>query len=309
MPTPVLIDTDMGVDDAVAVTLALSTDAVQLVGLASVGGNVPLDQATKNIVRLLSGLGISSWPKIARGLDQADAGLDHAMHVHGPDGLGGVDLPVPKEFAPGDYVELYEELIAAHGEALAIVAIGPLTNLAALLKERPGLLEKVGRIVIMGGAVWCGGNITPHAEFNFYRDPAAAAAVLGSGLPITVVSLDVTNQVAMDESHLARLSRSNTRSGDLLARMIRFPMSQPVDGKEGTFLVHDALAVGTLLWPELFLRSKMALEVLAEGKEAGRSRPMIAKDKRKQVSVVISVSVGDFLENLLDQLCHERFVV
>lgn len=308
MSTPVLIDTDMGVDDAMAIALALSSRELDVVGLVSVGGNVGLEQATANIGRLLTAFGVERWPKIARGLDQP-LGLLDATGVHGDDGLGKIDLPVPERLSVGDYIELYEELIDKHGELLTIVAIGPLTNLATLLRDRPGLLNRVGRIVVMGGAVWCKGNVTPHAEFNFYRDPAAAAAVLGAGLPVTLVSLDVTNQVAMDESHLAHLSRSGNRVGEQLARMIRFPMSQPSDERTGRFLVHDPLTVGTLLWPQLFLRSKMGIEITVAGSQAGRSKPAIVKDKSRQVSVVISVNANDFLENLLERLCREEFVV
>ena len=308
MSTPVLIDTDMGVDDAMAVALALSSRELEVAGLVSVGGNVGLEQATRNIGRLLNAVGVERWPKIGRGLDQAGGLLD-ATYVHGDDGLGKVDLPMPEEFNPDEYVAVYEELIGKYGEALVIIAIGPLTNLAALLRDRPGLLNRAGRIVVMGGAIWCKGNITPHAEFNFYRDPQAAAAVLGSGLPVTVVSLDVTNQVVMDESHVAHLSRSGNRAGELLARMIRFPMSQPTDEAAGRFIVHDPLTVGTLLWPHLFLRSKMALQIATEGPQSGQSKPALAKDKSRQVSVVISVNVDNFLENLLQRLCAEEFVV
>jgi purine nucleosidase len=308
MSTPILIDTDMGVDDAMAVGLALSSPQCRVVGLASVGGNVSLEQATINIPRLLTALRISDWPPIARGLDQPH-GLMDAADVHGDDGLGGVGLPAPEAFAPGELIPLYENLIAAHGASLVIIAIGPLTNLSYILRERPGLLQKAGRIIVMGGAIWCKGNITPFAEFNFYRDPQATRDVLMSGLPITVVSLDVTNQVVMDESHLARLSRSGNVIGEQLARMVQFPMSQLSDEGAGRFLVHDPLTVGTLLWPQLFLQSKMALDITTSGPQAGRSKPMIAKDKTRQLSVVISVSVVEFLENLLEGLCEEKFNV
>lgn len=309
MATPVLIDTDMGVDDAVAVTLALRSDAIDLVGIASVEGNVPLAQATANVGRLLAALDLRTWPPVARGLAQTAAGLEYSAHVHGSDGMGNLDLPTPETFAPGDYIELYERLIDQHGKSLAILAIGPLTNLAAIVRQKPGLLTKAGQIVVMGGAVWCPGNVTKDAEFNFYRDPEAAATVLSAGLPVTVVPLDVTRQVQMDESHVAHLSRSRSRTGEFLARMIRFPMEQSVDGGRGTFLVHDALALGVLIWPSLFMRARMGLEVSVNGKEAGRVRPMVSKDKSRQVGVVISVNVGDFLDSLLEQLCQERFIV
>jgi purine nucleosidase len=310
MPTPLLIDTDMGIDDAVAVTLALSSDQIALVGMASVGGNVPLAQATLNMSRLLSALRPPHVPPLAEGLDRETPELLRAHHVFGHDGFGELELDASMTGTPGSYVELYERALREHEGKLVILAIGPLTNLAALLRDRPGLLEKAARIIIMGGAVWCMGNVTPQAEFNFYRDPESAAAVLSSGLPITVVPLDVTRQVAMDDSHEAELARSGTRSGELLARMLRFPMERKADGLGGRFLVHDALALGVLLWPELFMQSKMALQIVTTGKEAGRSKPAMARDKQhKQLGVVISVNVDDFLENLIEQLCHQKFVV
>jgi purine nucleosidase len=300
----------MGVDDAVAIALALGSSEIEVAGLVSVGGNVPLDQATRNIGRLLNGLCPSFRPMVGRGLDQSAPGLKDATHVFGEDGLGGVDLSAPSGFASRSFLDVYDELADRHGHSLTVIAIGPLTNLAAVLRERPGLLPKVGQIIVMGGAIWCSGNITPSAEFNFYRDPAAAAAVLSAGLPLTVVPLDVTRQVMMDESHTAHLSRGGTKAGDLLTRMIRLPLERRTEeSAPGSFIVHDAVAIGVLLWPKLFMRSKMGLEVVISGEQAGRSKPMVAKDKSRQVGVVISVSVGEFIENMVEQLCQEKFVV
>jgi inosine-uridine nucleoside N-ribohydrolase len=310
MPRPILIDTDMGVDDAVAIALALSSSEIEVAGLVSVAGNVALDQATTNIGRLLGGLAPKSRPLLARGLDQNLAGLKDAVHVFGEDGLGGIDLAVPPDFALSGFLEVYERLAGQHGHALTVVALGPLTNLAAVLREKPEVLAKAGQIIVMGGAIWCPGNITPWAEFNFYRDPAAAAAVLSAGLPLTVVPLDVTCQVAMDESHTAHLSRGGTRAGDLLGRMIRLPMERKTgQSSPGSFIVHDAVAMGVLLWPKLFMRSKMGLEVVTSGEPAGRCKPVVVKDKSRQIGVVISVNVGEFMENMLEQLSQEKFVV
>jgi len=308
MPMPVLIDTDMGIDDAIAVALALSSNQIEVAGLVSVGGNVPLEQATGNIGRVLSALKLQKWPSVGRGLDQRK-GLKDATHVFGADGLGETGLPVPADFAPGSYLDVFEGCIRAHGSALTIVAIGPLTNLAALLRERPGLLQQAGRIIVMGGALWCPGNVNRWAEFNFYRDPRAASAVLSGGLPITLVSLDVTRQLAMDESHVAHLSRSGRQGGELLARMIRWPLERSGEAAPGLFIVHDAVAVGVLLWPELFLRSRIGLEIITDGEQAGRSKPVVTKDKSRQVGVVLSVNVTDFLENLLERICQEEFIV
>ncbi|HON67599.1 MAG TPA: nucleoside hydrolase, partial [Phycisphaerae bacterium] len=295
-------------DDAMAVGLALASPEIRLVGLASVGGNVSLDQATINMPRVLEAFRAGTQLPMARGLDQS-AHLMNAADVHGDDGLGHVDLPAPDAFAPDELIPFYERAIAEHGRSLAIVAIGPLTNLAYLLRERPGLLEQAGRVVVMGGAIWCKGNVTPYAEFNFYRDPVAARDLLVSGLPISVVSLDVTQQVAIDESHVARMSRSASRIGGQLARMLQWPMAQPSEDGVGRFLVHDPLALGTLIWPQLFLQSRMGLDITTSGPQAGRSKPVLVKDKKRQVSVVISVNAADFLENLLERLCNESFVV
>ena len=301
---PILIDTDMGVDDAVAVALACYSDELQLVGLCSVGGNVPLEQATDNAARFIAALQPTQMPWLGRGLDQGGQ-LKDASHVFGADGLGGVSLP-PADLPFLTHLELYEKLIDQHGDALTIVAIGPLTNLAAVLRERPGLLQRAGRIVIMGGAVWCPGNVTAHAEFNFYRDPVAVAEVLEAGLPITLVPLDVTRQVGMDESHAAHLLRSGSRAGTCLGRMIPFAIQRDT-ARAGWFLVHDAVAVGVLLWPTLFLRAHVALRVTTSGPQAGQCKPIVAR--QKQLAVTISVNVADFLENLLEQLCQEKFVV
>jgi purine nucleosidase len=309
MSTPVLIDTDMGIDDAVAITLALATVEIDVVGLVSVGGNVPLDQATNNIARLLSGLGLKRWPVVGRGLAQNGPEPRDASHVFGKDGLGEIDLPTPAEFTTKNYLDVYEQCIDAHHGKLVIIAIGPLSNLSALQRERPGLLEKAARIIIMGGAVWSPGNVTPYSEFNFYCDPTSAGEVLSSGLPITLVPLDVTRQVALDESHMAHLARSNTKSGELLASMVRYPLERATGPERGHLLVHDALAVSVLLWPELFMQARVGLEVTTNGTEAGRSRPVMVKDKRRQVGVLISVNVTDLLENLLETICHEKFIV
>ncbi len=310
MAIPLLIDTDMGVDDAVAVAWALASgNEARIVGMTSVEGNVSLAQATANIARWLAGLGVAEMPPIGQGLSQTGRDMPMASHVFGDDGLGGVDLPDPTDFHPTDFRSIYGQAIEAHGRDLTILAIGPLTNLAALLDETPELLARVGRIVVMGGAVWCKGNITPHAEFNFYRDPAAAAAVLSAGLPVSVVPLDVTCQVLLDESHLAHLARSRAARGELLARLIRYPLVREADGGCGQFQVHDATALGVILRPAHFLRAAMGLDVVTEGSEAGASRPRVAKDKSRQVNVVISVNAADLLEDMLESLCDEKFVV
>lgn len=309
MARPVLLDTDMGVDDAFALALAVCADSLDLVGVVSVGGNVPVEQATGNVGRCLAALGPPKPPLVGRGLDQEDGGLQDATPIFGEDGLGNSGLPLPRDWRPAGGLEVYEQVASRHRGRLVVVAIGPLTNLAELLRRPSAPLAAVERIVVMGGAVFGPGNVTPHAEFNIYRDPEAAAAVFTAGLPVTVVPLDVTRQAAMDESHVARLAASPTRSGQMLSRMIEYPMSRGIDVPAGRFLVHDALAIGVLLWPELFLQSQVALEVVREGPQRGRTRPAVGRKDAARVSVVLSVRTADFFENMMELLCNEKFVV
>ncbi len=309
MARPVMFDTDMGVDDAVALTLASCAESLTVAGITTVGGNVSAEQAARNAGRCLGGLSLAAMPPVARGLDQDAADLPDANAIFGSDGLGNSEIAVPAGWSPDEGLGLYERLIAAFPGKLTVVAIGPLTNLAALMERRPSLLADVERIVIMGGALFCPGNVTPRAEFNIYRDPAAAARVLASGLPLTLVPLDVTRKVAFDESSRARLAASGTCGGQMLARMLEYPMAQGIDGPPGRFLVHDALAVGTLIWPELFLHTQMAVNVVLDGPDRGRTVPVVGKKNLPRISAVLSVQVADLIENMLELLCSEEFVV
>lgn len=309
MPTPVLIDTDMGVDDAVAVTLALAAPELHVAGLVAVGGNIDVHQATANLGRLLAAVQPDERPRIGRGLDQDAPGLLDARWLFGRDGLGEADLPDAPPTEPADFHDVYKTLLDEHPGKLAIVAIGPLTNLAAVHRRDPQLLARAARIIVMGGAVFSRGNVNGVAEFNFYRDPQAACEILSAGLPCTVVPLDATRQAVLDESHVARLRGSNTRTGEFLARVLEFPMLRGREVPEGQFIVHDALAVGVLLWPTLFLQTRIALRIEIEGPERGRSRPAVGPDRSKLVSVLVSVQAADFLERLLETICHQRFVV
>ncbi len=304
MPIPLLIDTDMGVDDAVAIALALASPELDLRALVSTGGNVPLEQATKNIARLLHAIRPGHWPVVGRGLDQQGPGLHDATHVFGMDGLGDCGIPESGEVEVRGYRDAYGEFLSGSGE-LNIVAIGPLTTLAAVLRDDKTARKRIKHIYIMGGALWCKGNIRGVAEFNFYRDPAAAAAVLTSGLPISLVPLDVTKFVTLDESNLAHFAASETRAGEFLAKIMAFPMQHSSEAGKGRFIVHDALAVGAMIWPDLFVRTQMTVEVATAGEHPGQSRPTLAHGG-PQVDVLTAINAVDFLENMLERLCEEK---
>lgn len=309
MATPLLIDTDMGIDDAVAVSLALASDALDVRAIVGVGGNVEAQQVTSNIGRLLAALSPSKMPIVGRGLDQSAPNLTDRRDLFGTDGLGECDLTAGRDLQSREFQEVYRHAIQEAPGELTILATGPLTNLAALLTESPEAMKQVARIYVSGGAVWTQGNVRGLAEFNFYRDPSAAAKVLTSGLPITVAPLDVTCFMCLDESHVAHLAASGYRTGLVLAKILQYAVGQDADPGVGKTHIQDAIAAGAILWPDLFLKTRMRLDVVTAGPEAGRCRPQLGGDPTQRVDLLTAVNAVDLLENVLESLCHEAFVV
>ena len=192
----VLIDTDPGTDDALAIIMALSSPELSVQGLTTVGGNATLADTTRNALRLLDHLGVAGLP-VSRGSSRPLNGSFHyGYYFHGAAGLG-VRLPSPRsETHPERATELIVRLASAFPGQLTIIALGPLTNIARALTAEPHLAEWIPEIVVMGGAVGVPGNVTPYAEFNIYNDPEAADIVLSSGIPIKLVGLDVCLQTS-----------------------------------------------------------------------------------------------------------------
>lgn len=196
MSQKLLIDTDPGNDDATAITLALNSDAYEVVGLTTVPGNTNADNVTKNALSILELLDRTDVP-VARGNDRPLCReLDDAEGIHGPGGIRG-SLPAPTT-SPIDQhaAEFIVDQARTHGEELVIAAVGPMTNLALALHLEPRLPELVDKIYVMGGSAMSGGNTTPEAEFNFFADPEAARHVIHNGT-VQMVGLDATNQSAV----------------------------------------------------------------------------------------------------------------
>ena len=194
-PVPVIIDTDPGVDDALAILMALAAPALNVIGVTATAGNVPLARATRNALALLEYAGRGDIP-VYRGAARPVRGrYAYAREVHSAAGLT-YPIPEPTAAAAGTGAVSYlaETLRARPGEVV-VIALGPLTNLARLLRRHPDALPGAARIIIMGGAVNAPGNVTPDAEFNFYSDPTAARIVMESGLPMTLVDLGACRQV------------------------------------------------------------------------------------------------------------------
>lgn len=260
-----IIDTDPGLDDAVAILFALNSDRFDVLGLTTVAGNIGIDVTTRNAGRLLALLGCQDIPVVAgAAAPLARKGIDEAA-IHGNDGLGGVVLSEPLA-APHGYAPFWmaEQLHAAHVGSVDILALGPLTNIALLLRDHADAAHRIGRLVIMGGVVDDRGNVGPHSEFNFASDPEAVDTVLRSGLDITLIPLDVTRKVraSVDFVQSLRGGVAGNAAADLISAYFQ-------DGRESRPL-HDPCVMLLALAPDLFRIEIRTVSVdLTDGPDAG----------------------------------------
>ncbi|GBR07059.1 nucleoside hydrolase [Acetobacter oeni] len=251
----IIIDTDPGQDDALTILLALISPEIELLGVTTVAGNVSVRQATINALKTMDLVGVTTVP-VHAGADRPllRAPID-ATHVHGRTGFEGVDLPDPaQKAAPEHAVDFIIRTVMDHVPgAITLCAIGPMTNLALAISREPALRTRIGRIVTMSGAFSEVGNITPTAEFNIYADPHAAAIVLESGIPITMIPLDVTHALHTSAARLARFEAIGNRVGKVVADWLRFEKTFEATkyGTDGGPL-HDPNTVLWLLRPDLY---------------------------------------------------------
>ncbi|ANB34255.1 purine nucleosidase [Rhodovulum sulfidophilum] len=270
MPRKIIIDTDPGQDDAVAILLALaSPDEIEVLGLTAVAGNVPLALTQKN-ARMVCELAGRRDIRIFAGCDRPLAGqLVTAEHVHGRTGLDGPTLPEPTMPLQEAHAVafLIETLRAAPEGEITLCPLGPLTNIATALREAPEIAPRIREIVLMGGAYFEVGNITPAAEFNIFVDPEAAAIVFGSGIPITVMPLDVTHKALVTAPRNAAFRALGTPVGRAVAAMTDFfeRYDREKYGSEGAPL-HDPCVTAYLIRPELFRGRHVNVEIETEGR-------------------------------------------
>ena len=264
-PIKIIIDTDPGVDDAVAVFMALAGPEVEVVGLTTVGGNVSLARTTRNALALLQAAGRSDI-SVAKGASQPMRGkFTYAPQFHGPGGLSlRLPEPVVGTVEEGAVQFLSDQLTRQPGEVV-LVALGPLTNLAHLLWERPTALKQAKNIVVMGGAVNTPGNVTPKAEFNIYSDPAAAEIVFSSGLPVTVVDLAACRQLGIGREQSLGL-RSDHPIGKLTLDMLQGWFRK--EPSRQRFEFYDPLAMAIALEPAIATVTKVDLDVGLEENES-----------------------------------------
>lgn len=256
VPQKIIIDTDPGQDDAAAIMLALgSPEELEVVGICAVAGNVPLALTSRN-VRIICELAGRPDMKVYEGASAPIARpLVTAEHVHGKTGLDGTELAEPTMgVQPQHAVDfIIETILREPAGTVTLCTLGPLTNIGLALRKAPEIAPRVKRLVMMGGGFFEGGNITPAAEFNIYVDPEAAAMVFASGMPITMMPLDLTHRLLTLEHRVARLKAVGTRPAVALAEMLEFFERFDLEkyGSDGGPL-HDPSVIAWLIRPSLF---------------------------------------------------------
>lgn len=262
----ILIDCDPGHDDMMAIMLASASPEIELLGITTVAGNQTGEKTYQNALKTLTLIGRADIP-VARGADKPlFRELTVAPEIHGVSGLDGADLPDPGfQGLEQHAVDFLIRTIMESGTPLTLVPTGPLTNVALAMLKDPRITTKLERIVLMGGAVF-DSNITPAAEFNIYVDPEAAKVVFGSGVPVTMVGLDVTNKALFGFDDIEELSRLNGKVSRVVAPLLKFfaQANKDIFDFDGAPL-HDALAIAYLIKPEVIKTRNMNVEIETEG--------------------------------------------
>lgn len=266
MPRKVIIDCDPGIDDAVALCLALFDPRLEVVATTATAGNVAADQATINVQAIVERLDPPRLPRIGAA-SPPDFGepLD-AREIHGEDGLGNAGFVVSRHHHRHASEKIICDEVRAAPDEVTIICLGPLTNVARALQRDPDLTRQISRLIIVGGSVTAGGNVTPAAEFNIYFDPKSAQTVFRAPLTKTLIPLDVTQKVPLSMSLLSELPDESTRAGKLLRHILPFLFRayHQTLGQESV-LLHDAVAIAAALHPELFQMTEMAGDVETRG--------------------------------------------
>lgn len=295
-----VIDTDPGIDDAVAILHALSSPAFEIVGITTVAGNIGIETTTRNAGRILALAGRSDIPVVAgataplsrKGFDTAD--------IHGNDGLGGVSFPEPAVPPLFDAVEWLADLLMREPEAsIDILALGPLTNVARLATDHPEAARRVRRLIAMGGAIDEPGNVGPRAEFNIAADPEAAEIVFAAGLPTVLIPLDVTRKVRATRGYTAALQDAGTvaaaASGELIDAYF-----QTTTGGESRPL-HDPCVMLYTERPNLFVIERLPITVdLGDAPDGGAL--FVEEGKGSTIDVAMKVDGAKALDLLAMRL-------
>jgi purine nucleosidase len=304
----IIIDTDPGQDDAVAILLALASPEIEVLGITAVAGNVPLTYTEVNARKICELAGRSDIKVFAGAIRPLVRPLVTAEHVHGKTGLDGPVLPEPtmplqKTYAP-DFI--VETLLAHEAGTVTLCTLGPLTNIALALNRAPEIASRIRQIIAMGGGFFEGGNVTPAAEFNIYVDPHAARTVFSCGAPITLVPLDCTHQALTTAKRVAIFRAMKNRTGPATAALLDF-FERYDERKYGTDggPLHDPCVVAWLLRPDLFKGRDVNLMVECES-ELTLGMTVIdwwgVTDRHRNAHVLRHVQADGFFDLLSERL-------
>ena len=289
--TKLIIDTDPGVDDAMAIFYAAAANDIELLGLTTIFGNVTSSMATRNALRLLEAAGLDDVP-VAEGAAKPLElpPFPPSLNVHGDEGFGDIPAADPKGQAIAeDAADFLIRMAREHKGELVVCPIGPLTNIAIAMQRDPEFVANVKKIVIMGGSLEEGGNITPHAEANIYHDPHAADIVVQAGSKVTLVGLDVTHRILCTPEDFADMAAASPELGGMLQDMSHFYIKfyREIAGLNGCSM-HDPAAVIAATNPELFETRDVPMIVSCEGETSGAT--LAAPDSgRAPVKVCMAV--------------------
>lgn len=310
MPRKIIIDCDPGIDDAFTLALALFDPRLEIVAITAVEGNVPAEQATRNVQTCIEQLDPPRYPRVGAASPSDSGSPNDARHVHGADGLGNADFAVASLVRqhPSEKI-ICEEIRQAPGE-VSILCLGPLTNVARAFAREPSIIADLDRLVIMGGSVNGVGNVTPCAEFNIHSDPHSAKKVFRSATAKTIVPLDATRSVCFGYDFLQKLPSASSRAGALLQKILPhlFRVYRQQVGLEHA-CIHDVIALIQFLHPELFELKEYEADVETEGQI---TTGMTIFDRRPNPSthsnteVAVSCNVDGVMEAILKSLAQSE---
>lgn len=290
MALPIIFDTDPGIDDAAALAILLTNPAFDVKLISSVAGNVDVDKTTQNVLKLTKFFNRQDVP-VARG---AAAPLvkpfADASHIHGESGMPGYDFGAidATQIASQPAHEAMADVLRTSDEPVTVVAVGAYTNLALVIQQYPELLDKIDRVIVMGGAL-SGGNMTSVAEFNVFTDPDAAKIVFESGLDITMIGLDVTLKALLTPEVVGQLATANA-TGDMLTRMMAFYADVSAEGGKP---MHDVNTLYYLLAPEQYTLVDYWVDVVTEGPAIGATVADVRRAYHTESNVHVAIDIDN----------------
>ncbi len=302
----VILDVDTGIDDSMAIAYAVHSPELDVLGITTVFGNITVEEATRNTLVVLDQLErpLPVYPGEAKPLLR-DYTKPFARHIHGADGIGNqYREPSTRQAESLSGPEFIVQQIMANPGEITVIAVGPLTNIARALQLEPNIAQHIARLIVMNGAVTVPGNVTPYAEANTYSDPDAAALVFSSGMPVTLVGLDVTMQTLLTAAHLEQWRSLNTNLATFLADMTDFYMEAykgVITSGRGCAL-HDPLAVSVAIDPTFVRTESYAVHVECTDQDSLGKTTGVHASQAPHIDVALDVDADRFVSHFLSRI-------